>query len=99
MLASRRVARRDRSEIGRCGPRRGRPRLGARHGNSLIFATIPYLQRLAKLIVGPGQAVQVNWALLDFAATVCRGRAPLCHHRPLSDTCADLAVRRSAMCL
>jgi A/G-specific adenine glycosylase len=59
----------------------------------------PYLQRLAKLVVGSEQAIRLNWALLDLAATICRRRDPFCDRCPVSDTCADYATRRSSVSL
>jgi A/G-specific adenine glycosylase len=67
-----------------------------RHFGSRRLADIrydPYLQRLAKSIVRSDQAISLNWALLDLAATVCRIKAPLCEHCPLAVTCVDYAAR------
>jgi A/G-specific adenine glycosylase len=38
----------------------------------------PWLQAAAQWLVGHRDPVRVNWATLDFAAVVCRARAPLC---------------------
>jgi len=53
----------------------------------------PYLQHLAKSIVRSDQAISLNWALLDLAATICRIKLPLCEQCPLAVTCADYAAR------
>lgn len=38
----------------------------------------PYLQKLARDILPRKGAKEFNWAVLDFAALVCRARQPLC---------------------
>ena len=47
----------------------------------------PYLQALARAIVGTQEAVSLNWAILDFAAAVCRARVPDCAFCPLRLQC------------
>lgn len=47
----------------------------------------PYLQRLAKASVDGPYAKEVNWAILDLAALVCRRVNPLCADCPLTKTC------------
>ncbi|MCK4763665.1 MAG: hypothetical protein KAW12_15800 [Candidatus Aminicenantes bacterium] len=47
----------------------------------------PYLQDLAYKIVNLPQPQQINWAILDFAALVCRARAPLCKACPINSRC------------
>lgn len=47
----------------------------------------PYLQKLASRIVNHPQSKKVNWAILDFAATICKARIPLCEKCLLSRTC------------
>lgn len=50
----------------------------------------PYLQKLAYAIVGHEQAKQVNWAVLDFAANICRPR-PFCEICLISNQCLFLS--------
>jgi A/G-specific adenine glycosylase len=41
----------------------------------------PYLQKLAtQIIVNSEDPIKMNWSILDFAALVCRKRAPLCNN-------------------
>ena len=47
----------------------------------------PYLQSLAKRVVRCRSAREINWAILDLAATVCRPRRPRCHECPASSLC------------
>lgn len=47
----------------------------------------PYLQALARAVVASQEAVSLNWAILDFAAAVCRARVPACDFCPLRPEC------------
>ena len=47
----------------------------------------PYLQRLARMVVDCGDAVVLNWAILDFAAKVCLTRSPRCSECTLAGEC------------
>jgi len=47
----------------------------------------PYLQHLALKIVRCKTPVQINWAILDLAATTCLGRKPRCNNCPLVSMC------------
>lgn len=47
----------------------------------------PYLQRLALEVVNHAKSKDVNWAILDFSALVCKARKPNCHICPLSTEC------------
>ncbi len=47
----------------------------------------PYLQTLAARVVQGRGAQQANWALLDFAALVCRRGVPPCGSCPLRSGC------------
>lgn len=47
----------------------------------------PYLQDLAHRITNHSQSKALNWAILDFAATVCKARTPLCEKCLLSTSC------------
>lgn len=55
----------------------------------------PYLQSLAKTVVNTGEAVSVNWAVLDLAALVCRVRSPDCRACPLNRRCRFAQERRT----
>ena len=54
----------------------------------------PYLQRLARDVVGSDHPTLINWAILDFAALVCTPRNPRCQKCPLNRGCQDLRLRR-----
>lgn len=47
----------------------------------------PYLQSLAHTLVDHPRTVDINWAVLDFAADVCRPRMPRCESCPVADSC------------
>ena len=47
----------------------------------------PYLQKLASRVVECPAAADINWAVLDLAATTCRIRNPLCPACPLRSGC------------
>ncbi len=47
----------------------------------------PWLQALSKCVVNHHQAKQINWAILDLAATVCTARRPSCDACPLNSCC------------
>lgn len=47
----------------------------------------PYLQNLASEIVQCGHAKELNWAILDLAATTCRTNRPRCDECPLVSIC------------
>lgn len=47
----------------------------------------PYLQELAATVVDCQESRQLNWAILDIAASICRARAPLCPDCPLRERC------------
>jgi A/G-specific adenine glycosylase len=48
----------------------------------------PYLQNLAKRISSGAKSVQINWAILDLGAVVCRTRQPNCVACPLKENCS-----------
>lgn len=50
----------------------------------------PYLQQLGYKIVQHDKAKDINWAILDFAALVCKARKPLCNICPLNIKCKYL---------
>ena len=47
----------------------------------------PWLQQAAHWLVAADNAAEVNWAILDLAATTCQSRHPRCSHCPLSSRC------------
>lgn len=47
----------------------------------------PYLQNLAFRIVNHTLSKEINWAILDFASSVCKARKPLCEKCLLSTSC------------
>jgi len=38
----------------------------------------PYLQNLSHQVVNHENSKQINWAILDFAALICKSRNPKC---------------------
>lgn len=62
----------------------------------------PYLQGLARAVVNAPDSQYVNWAILDFAALVCKARTPRCQVCPLASGCqfrhqADSARETAAL--
>jgi len=55
----------------------------------------PWLQAAAHWLVRGESPQQVNWAVLDFAAVVCKARAPRCASCPVSSRCAYFVAQRS----
>lgn len=53
----------------------------------------PWLQQAASCLVQAQDAVETNWAVLDFAALVCRARSPRCLECPTRRSCAYLRRR------
>lgn len=47
----------------------------------------PYLQNLAHKVIDIPDSVNLNWAILDFAALVCKALRPLCHQCILRQKC------------
>jgi A/G-specific adenine glycosylase len=47
----------------------------------------PYLQKLAYKIVSHARTKEINWAILDFAAIICKARRPLCEGCFLNSKC------------
>jgi A/G-specific adenine glycosylase len=54
----------------------------------------PYLHALAQRVVRGRCALQLNWAILDLAARVCKPRNPNCSACPLSEKCQHANVIR-----
>jgi A/G-specific adenine glycosylase len=53
------------------------------------------LHEFALKLVRGKQSLDVNWAVLDFGALVCRARSPLCPSCPLRARCAYARSHRS----
>jgi len=47
----------------------------------------PYLQALARNAIDCDESVDMNWAILDLSALVCRPRAPKCEICPIREFC------------
>jgi A/G-specific adenine glycosylase len=47
----------------------------------------PYLQTLARRVVNTEHSLQLNWAILDLGALVCKSGTPLCLQCPLRVKC------------
>lgn len=47
----------------------------------------PYLQALAKQVTSIEDSISINWAILDFAALVCKAKKPLCESCLVSNRC------------
>jgi A/G-specific adenine glycosylase len=47
----------------------------------------PYLQELSYKIVNHQKAKEINWAILDFAAIICKAINPKCSVCPLNEKC------------
>lgn len=54
----------------------------------------PWLQGAAHWLVRGEKAREVNWAVLDFAALVCRARGPLCDECPVASRCNHARSKR-----
>lgn len=50
----------------------------------------PDLQSLAKEVIADKDAIKMNWAILDFAALVCKAKKPLCKSCPVNCGCQFL---------
>lgn len=46
-----------------------------------------YLQNLALKVVNHPKTKEINWAILDFSALICKARKPICLICPLSEKC------------
>lgn len=47
----------------------------------------PYLQMLAKKVISGTDPIELNWAILDHASTVCKIANPLCDRCPVVNRC------------
>ena len=45
------------------------------------------LQEICQRVVDTDQPLQISWAILDLAATVCRPKVPLCDKCPVKKLC------------
>lgn len=46
-----------------------------------------YLQNLAYNVINVDKSKELNWAILDFAALICKKANPLCYKCQLKDDC------------
>lgn len=53
----------------------------------------PYLQNLAKEVTSIEASITINWAILDFAAIVCKAKKPLCKYCPINRRCRFYATK------
>jgi A/G-specific adenine glycosylase len=51
----------------------------------------PYLQELSYKVVNHPKAKEINWAILDFAALICKARIPMCNNCLLKENCSFYA--------
>lgn len=47
----------------------------------------PYLQHLSYKVINHSQAKEINWAILDYAALICRAKNPKCNICKLRTSC------------
>jgi len=47
----------------------------------------PYLQTLSRIVVNHKNSRELNWAIIDYAALVCKARKPLCYDCTFSNNC------------
>ena len=55
----------------------------------------PYLQKLSLRVVESKHAKEINWAILDLAATICRANNPRCHECPIRSVCLTAKEQES----
>lgn len=58
----------------------------------------PYLQNLCYKVVKHQRAKEINWAILDFAALICKTHKPLCESCPLKSKCFYFKEVRNKFC-
>jgi A/G-specific adenine glycosylase len=56
----------------------------------------PYLQELARMVVGAVDPKRINWAILDLGAKVCMARDPACDRCPLRRGCGYARSRNGS---
>lgn len=52
----------------------------------------PYLEYLSRQVVNCQCATEVNWAILDLGAKICRARNPDCRACPMAGMCLDYRI-------
>ncbi len=52
----------------------------------------PYLQELSHKVVNHPKSKEINWAILDFAALICKSQNPSCFNCVLKAKCSFYAV-------
>lgn len=60
------------------------------------FRYDPYLQALALSVISHRGPAEMNWAILDLAALVCRLKSPSCERCPLALKCSYRAGKLAA---
>jgi adenine-specific DNA glycosylase len=65
----------------------GRQRRVAMQSQKLLSRHDPWLQAAGQWLVQAGDPCEVNWAVLDCAALVCRARQPTCLECPVKARC------------
>lgn len=56
----------------------------------------PYLQNLSSLVVNHPKSKEINWAILDFGALICKKRNPLCYDCALRENCYYKLIRHNS---
>lgn len=59
----------------------------------------PYLQELSYKIVRHEKAKEINWAVLDFAALICKAKKPICNSCLLKEKCRYFKKLKNKPCL
>jgi A/G-specific adenine glycosylase len=57
----------------------------------------PYLQELSYKIVNHTRAKELNWAILDFAALICKARKPICKSCQFNGNCSSFKEARNKL--
>lgn len=55
----------------------------------------PWLQQAAHWLVRGASPERVNWAVLDFAALICKARNPICAGCPVNPRCSYFRAKRA----
>ncbi len=55
----------------------------------------PYLHALARQVVQGPDSLDLNWAILDFAALICKAKRPLCEQCPVHANCQFFITART----
>jgi A/G-specific adenine glycosylase len=59
----------------------------------------PYLQKLSYKVVNHSRAKEINWAILDFAALICKSQKPNCKSCQLNSNCSYFKEVRNKLYL